>query len=266
MELKIFQVDAFAQGTFTGNPAAVVPLSSWLPDETLQAIAEENNLAETAFVIGQGDQWELRWFTPGAEVALCGHATLGAAHAIFEHLSKEADVLKFSTRQSGVLTVERTGDQLSMDFPALPPKQADELAEVSTALRSTPSSLWEAQYSETQRDLLAVFESEDDVANLAPDFGAIAKIPSRGVICTAPGSETDFVSRYFAPAVVVDEDPFTGSAHCIMTPYWVHRLGKKQLSACQISKRKGWATCKLKEDRVELVGRTVTFMTGNIYV
>ncbi len=266
MKLKIYQVDAFARGAFTGNPAAVVPLEYWLDDNQLLAIAEENNLSETAFVIGEGEDWKLRWFTPSAEVALCGHATLGAAHAIFEFLERDVSELRFATRQSGTLIVERRGDCLAMNFPVLHPELIEMQADVTAALGAKPSALFAANYSPKERDLLAVFEHETDVAALAPDFAGIASIPTRGIICTAPGKDMDFVSRYFAPAVGVPEDPFTGSAHCILTPYWAERLTKEQLSACQISLRRGWATCTFAGERVELLGKATTFMTGQIFL
>lgn len=266
MKLKIYQVDAFARGAFTGNPAAVVPLKNWLDDDKLLAIAEENNLSETAFVIGEGEDWKLRWFTPAAEVALCGHATLAAAHAIFEFLERDVSELRFATRQSGTLIVARRDDGLALDFPSLPPEQIEMQADVTAALGAKPSALLAANYSPTERDLLAVFEQEADVVALAPDFAGIASIPTRGIICTAPGKDVDFVSRYFAPAVGVPEDPFTGSAHCILTAYWAERFAMKQLSACQISRRQGWATCTLVGDRVQLLGEATTFMTGQIYL
>lgn len=264
MKLPIYQIDAFSRGVFTGNPAAVVPLDDWLSDKDLLAIAEENNLSETAFVLGSEEDWDLRWFTPGAEVALCGHATLAAAHAIFEYLAKDASILRFSTRQSGRLTVEQRDGSLAMNFPALMPAQIESPPELVTALGAKPTSVWAAKYAADERDLLAVFDTEDDVANLHPDFAAIQKISARGIICTAAGSTTDFVSRYFAPAFGVPEDPFTGSAHCILTPYWATQLGTNELSACQISQRKGWATCTYSGDRVELYGQAVTYMVGEI--
>lgn len=266
MKLKIFQVDAFCKTVFTGNPAAVVPLERWLPDEKLLAIAEENNLSETAFVIGKGSDWELRWFTPGTEVALCGHATLGAAHAIFEHISQDQRILSFSTRQSGVLTVEKRDRGLAVSFPSIAPSQIETLPEVALALGAQPVSLWSANYSENERDLLAVFETEDEIAKLQPNFAGIQSLDTRGIICTATGKKTDFVSRFFAPAVGVPEDPFTGSAHCILTPYWANRLGKAELSACQISQRKGWATCSLNKNRVELSGKALTYLVGEIEI
>lgn len=266
MKLKLYQVDAFARGVFTGNPAAVVLLDAWLADECLQAVAAENNLSETAFLVGGGADWELRWFTPNTEVALCGHATLGAAHILFERIVGDSRELRFATRKSGTLVVERRDNSLAMDFPALVPKKVEAQPEVNAALGVAPASLWEASYSPEERDLLAVFDDVHAVASLTPDFPLLAKVPCRGIICTAPGADVDFVSRFFAPAVGVPEDPFTGSAHCILTPYWAERLEKEQLSACQISQRKGWAHCRHRGDRIELLGDAVTYLAGEIYV
>jgi PhzF family phenazine biosynthesis protein len=264
MKLPIYTVDAFCQSVFTGNPAAVVPLDAWLTDDILLAIAQENNLSETAFIIGEGENWQIRWFTPGMEVALCGHATLGAAHAIFENISKSATQLNFTTRCSGTLIVRKEHDEYILDFPKFMPERVDIPAALAKALGGHPIEVWKANYADTEYDYLVVYPTELDVVALNPSFIELAALDARGAICTAKGSEMDFVSRYFAPAVNVPEDPFTGSAHCILTPYWAHHLGKSMLKAKQISARGGWAECRLIGDRVEFRGKAVTYLTGMI--
>lgn len=266
MKLPIYVVDAFCQSVFTGNPAAVVPLETWLADDKLLAIAQENNLSETAFIVGDDEDWTIRWFTPGIEVALCGHATLGAAHAIFENMSKDAKQLNFSTRFSGTLTVKKELDKYTLNFPKLMPEQVDIPNALVKALGGHPVEVWKANYSATEYDYLIVYEDELDVVALTPSFIELAELDARGAICTAKGSNSDFVSRYFAPAVNVPEDPFTGSAHCILTPYWAKHLGKSYLTAEQISARGGWAECRLTDGRVELSGKAVTYLTGNINI
>jgi len=264
MTLPIYQVDAFADAPFEGNPAAVCPLAEWLPDKVLQAIALENNLSETAFFLPRGDAFDLRWFTPKIEVELCGHATLATAHVLFAELGYEEGAIRFDTR-SGRLTVRRTqsGD-LEMDFPATPVpevKDAETLAQVAAALGAQPLS-WHAGV-----DGMAVFADAATIAEMAPDMGRIAALPVRGLIVTAPGapdSGFDFVSRFFAPGVGVAEDPVTGSAHCRLAPYWAARLGKSELRARQMSERGGTVLCRIQGDRVLLGGRAVTFMRGAI--
>ncbi len=257
MSLPIFQVDAFANAQFEGNPAAVVPLEDWLPDAMLQAIAAENNLSETAFFLADDAGYSLRWFTPTAEVDLCGHATLAAAHVLFEHLGFSDHEIHFSTR-SGGLMVSRAETGMSMDFPAIasdpmgiPERLVQGLGRAPLAVRSAP-------------DLLAVFESEDDVLALQPDFARLAQLDCRGVIATAPGRKHDFVSRCFYPRVGVNEDPVTGSAHCKMTPYWAAELGRNDLTARQLSRRGGTVKCLLQGDRVILTGQAITYLTGRI--
>ncbi|QOC21406.1 PhzF family phenazine biosynthesis protein [Wenzhouxiangella sp. AB-CW3] len=259
MPLQIFQIDAFAERVFEGNPAAVVPLDDWLDDDVLQAIAMENNLSETAFFVPAGDRVELRWFTPRAEVDLCGHATLATAHVLFKHLGHDGDELRFDTR-SGELRVRRCDDGLAMDFPALPAEPVDVLPALAEALRCRPQQLLAAP------DYLAVFESEEQVRMLEPDFAALKRLDRRGVIATAPGREWDFVSRCFYPKLDVNEDPVTGSAHCKSAPYWGQRLGRKELVARQLSARGGTVRCRLVDDRVILVGQAVDYMRGEIWV
>ena len=264
--LKIFQVDAFTQKVFGGNPAAVVPLEEWIDDAVLQSIAAENNLAETAFIVPAKDGWELRWFTPVAEVALCGHATLATAHVLITHLGCTAQTLNFHTRQSGTLTVERQpSGKLAMSFPAIAVSDSDGGDEVSRALGAQPSEVLSGNYSAVEFDYLAVFDTAAQVADLNPDFAKFKSLKARGIIATAPGTSCDFVSRYFAPNLGVDEDPATGSAHCLLTPYWSEKLGQQRMTARQISRRVGELDCTLETaDRVIISGYAVDYLTGVI--
>lgn len=257
--LRIFQVDAFTDHLFGGNPAAVCPLTTWPEDALLQAIAAENNLSETAFFVAGQEPVELRWFTPVAEVDLCGHATLAAAHVLFVHLGQRGSRVRFSTR-SGVLVVTRTATGYALDFPAAEFERAPPLAAIGAGLGATPAELW------TAFDYLAVFEREADVRALEPDFAALAALDLRGVIATAPGESADFVSRCFYPKYGIDEDPVTGSAHCVMAPYWQQRLGRRALSARQLSRRGGVLECRLDGERVILIGSAVDFMHGELAI
>jgi PhzF family phenazine biosynthesis protein len=257
MKLRQYQVDAFATRAFEGNPAAVCPLARWLDDDLLQAIAEENNLSETAFFMPSDNGFRLRWFTPASEVDLCGHATLATAHVLFEHLGHAGPVIAFETR-SGVLTVRRKGNLLEMDFPASPPTPYAGFELLSRALGRQPLEVLRAD------DYMAVFNDDATVRGIAPDFALLRTLDLRGVIVTAPGGSDDFVSRFFAPRLGVPEDPVTGSAHCTLAPYWAGRLGKQRLSARQVSKRGGSLTCELKGDRVLLSGAAVTVMQTEI--
>ncbi len=261
MSIPLYQVDAFAGAVFAGNPAAVCPLDAWLPDETLQAIALENNLSETAYFVPDGDGYALRWFTPVHEVDLCGHATLASAHVIMSLLEPERRSVAFSTKVSGTLTVDRDGDRYVMDFPPWPREPVDVDPAVAEALGRQPLELF------TGNDWMAVFEHEADVQSLEPDMTALARLDARGVIATAPGREVDFVSRFFAPRYGIPEDPVTGSAHCMLTPYWADRLGRTSLSARQISARGGDIHCTLTEDgRIRLAGQAILYMEGRIHV
>lgn len=257
MKIRQYQIDAFASRPFTGNPAAVCPLEAWLDDALLQAIAEENNLSETAFFVPAGDGFELRWFTPATEIDLCGHATLASAHVLFELLGYGEAQVVFSTR-SGQLTVCRDADRLAMDFPALPPRPCTTPPALLAGLGETPVETLAAD------DYIAVFDSAETVRALTPDFSCFRRLDRRGVIVTAPGDDVDFVSRFFAPKLGVPEDPVTGSAHCELTPYWAARLGRETLAARQVSRRGGELTCRLQGERVILSGRAVTFMCGEI--
>ena len=257
MKIRQYQVDAFATRAFEGNPAAVCPLESWLDDGLLQAIAEENNLSETAFFMPSDTGFQLRWFTPVSEVDLCGHATLAAAHVLFAHLGYPGEAITFETR-SGALTVKRKSDLLEMDFPARPPTPYTSLELLSKALGRQPLEVMRAD------DYLVVFDSEAAVSGIRPDFALLGTLDLRGVIITTPGSSDDFVSRFFAPRLGIPEDPVTGSAHCTLAPYWAVRLGKHLLSARQVSKRGGSILCEWKGDRVLLSGSAVTFMEAEM--
>jgi PhzF family phenazine biosynthesis protein len=258
MKLRLFQVDAFASRVFAGNPAAVVPLERWLDDATLQAIATENNLSETAFIVGGGGDYRIRWMTPAAEIDLCGHATLASAFVVFRFLEPGRSEVNFRSR-SGQLRVEAEGERLALDFPARPPRPLSGIeGAAKDALGRSPESVLEA------RDLMAVFESEADVRSLVPDMARLAAFGRTGVIATAPGSDCDFVSRFFAPSVGVPEDPVTGSAHCTLVPYWAKRLGRSSLFARQVSARGGELWCEDRGARVRIAGRAVLYLEGTI--
>lgn len=259
MRLPFYQVDSFTGTLFRGNPAGVVLVKEWLPDSTMQAIAGENNLSETAFVHPRGNAFEIRWFTPGIEVDLCGHATLASAYVIFEEGLSHGDAVQFSTK-TDILTVRREGAILSMDFPARPGEPEKVTRSVAEALGAEPSEMLRS------RDLMAVFASEDDVATLEPGFDLLAGLDTLGIIATAPGNRVDFVSRFFAPAIGVQEDPVTGSAHCTLIPYWSRRLSKKKLLARQLSRRGGEIRCEDRGDRVVIGGEAVLYLKGEIEV
>ena len=262
MELRIYQVDAFTDSVFGGNPAAVVPLSEWLPAGTMQAIAMENNLAETAFFVERFDgDYDLRWFTPAVEVPLCGHATLATAWVLFNRLGVDGDKVTFHTR-GGQLSVMRDGEMLMLDFPAQPPVPA-EVGDVAGALsgdgaRAEPEAVLASSYA------LAVLDSEQAVRDVKPDFRKIAALDNPNLIVTAPGEDCDFVSRFFGPGVGIDEDPVTGSAHCVLVPYWAERLGKNELFARQVSARGGKLWCALDGERVLIAGKAAPYLEGTI--
>lgn len=259
MELKIYQVDAFASAVFEGNPAAVCPLDEWLSDEIMQQIAMENNLSETAFLVKQAGDYRLRWFTPTTEVDLCGHATLASAHVLFDYLGYEQDVIRFDSN-SGELKVRKEEGRLVMDFPTSSLQEAQAPPFLEEAIGTSAQEL----YRDT--DYLYVIENEEQLRNLEPNIRALEKADARGIIVTAPGEEYDFVSRFFAPSAGVDEDPVTGSAHTMLTPYWSNRLGKKKLVGRQVSNRGGTVYCQERGDRVEISGEAYTFMEGEIKI
>jgi PhzF family phenazine biosynthesis protein len=262
MRLPIYQVDAFTERLFGGNPAAVVPLEEWLSAPTMQAIAAENNLSETAFFVRRGDAYELRWFTPTVEVDLCGHATLASAHVILRFLEPERRHVSFRTLKAGTLVVSREGDSLVMDFPASPAEPRAPSARLAAALGKPPVEL----LGHDQRHL-AVFATREDVATLRPDYAALLREGFGDVIVTAPGSDgVDFVSRFFGPAYGINEDPVTGSAHCTLAPYWADRLGKTRLEARQISRRGGALSCEYRGGRVLIAGRCALYLEGAITI
>lgn len=257
MKIPLFQVDAFTSEVSRGNPAAVCPLDAWLPDATLQNIAAENNLSETAFVVPRGDEFELRWFTPTTEVDLCGHATLAAAFVMFGEREYPSDCIRFHSR-SGILMVTRDGEILTLDFPARPAEACVFPKNLARGLGAEPKTVLKS------RDYLAVFDSADEVRNLRPDFAVLKTLDCLGIIATAPGDDCDFVSRFFAPSAGIDEDPVTGSAHCTLIPYWAQRLGKTKLFARQVSQRGGELFCELAGDSVHIGGKAVLYLRGEI--
>jgi PhzF family phenazine biosynthesis protein len=266
LELPIYQVDAFADTLFGGNPAAVVPLEAWLPDALMQQIAAENNLAETAFFVRELDGYALRWFTPTVEVPLCGHATLAAAHVVFRFMRPEARVVRFKSVKSGVLTVTREDPLLALDFPSLPLSPTPAPDGLLAAL-GLPDGAVGPEAVAGLRNLMCVFGDGSAIAALAPDFRALARLPVDGVVVTAPGSGAiDFVSRYFAPAMGIDEDPATGSTHCHLIPYWAERLGRGTLMARQISRRGATLVCADLGDRVSIAGRAQLYLQGTIFL
>jgi len=258
--IKIFQVDAFTDTLFSGNPAAVCPLDKWLPDATMQSIAAENNLAETAFFVPNEEGFDLRWFTPTVEVDLCGHATLATAHILFEELNHSEENIYFNTK-SGVLIVTKIQQGLRMDFPADIPKVINGNKFITEGLQVTPLEVLRGK-----DDYLAILSSQSEIENIQPNLQLIAQLKSRGLVVSAPGKEVDFVSRCFFPQSGVDEDPVTGSAHTMLTPYWSAKLKKDTLSARQLSRRGGKLVCATHEDRVLLYGTAKIYLRGTIEV
>ena len=258
MRIPFYHVDAFASRPFEGNPAAVCPLDSWLPDAKLQAIAGEHNLSETAFYVREGDGYRLRWFTPEVEVELCGHATVATAHVIL-NVRKESSASRVIFKSlSGDLAVDRDDNLFTLDFPSRPPKECTAPSNLASALGAAPRTVLAG------RDYFCVFDHEDQVLALKPDMAAVAAFDRFAVIVTAPGTDCDFVSRFFAPAKGVPEDPVTGSAHCSLIPYWAQRLAKNTLFARQRSRRGGELWCADRGDRVSIAGRAVTYSEGVI--
>jgi len=261
MTVPIYQADAFTDKLFGGNPAAICPLDEWLPDETMQKIAVENNLAETAFFVKNDTGYKLRWFTPEYEIDLCGHATLASAHILFTELGHAGDTINFETIKAGTLTVKKDGDKYTMDFPSRPAIHIEPPIGLIEALgEKRPLEVLRS------RDYFLVYESEKDITDISPDFYALSKMDTVGVIITSKGKNVDFVSRFFAPGAGIPEDPVTGSAHCNLIPYWAAKLGKNKLHAYQLSARKGELWCELKGDRVLMSGKAVTYLKGEIFV
>jgi PhzF family phenazine biosynthesis protein len=260
MKIPMFQIDAFTESLFHGNPAAVCPLVEWLPAQLMQQIAMENNLAETAFYVKGGKRFHIRWFTPAIEVDLCGHATLATAYVIFNFDNHPDDLIEFDSR-SGLLTVTRNADLLTLNFPADAPRKATLPDGLIAALGLPP-----VECHRGKSDYMLVYTTAEEIERLAPDMGLVARVAARGIIVTAPGRDVDFVSRFFAPQSGVPEDPVTGSAHTTLAPYWAARLGKNELTAQQLSKRRGWLTCRLAGDRVEISGHACAYLVGEIEV
>lgn len=262
MRISIFQIDAFTDVLFGGNPAAVCPLEYWLDDHILQQIAAENNLAETAFFVKESaDQFHLRWFTPEIEMDLCGHATLASAYVLFEELGYSNSRIEFKTR-SGALRVEKENDLFVLDLPSRPPKRATLPKSIKDGLNILPNEVWKS------RDYVLVYEREEDIIKIQPNMGILnqVNIDPGGIIVTARSShvDVDFVSRFFTPQASIFEDPVTGSAHCTLTPFWLSRLQKKTLRAVQLSERRGELFCELQDNRVMIKGRAVKYLQGTI--
>ncbi len=260
MIVPIYQVDAFTDRLFDGNPAAICPLESWLSDRQMQFLAAENNLSETAFFVPEEDEFRLRWFTPEVEVDLCGHATLASAAVLFRELGYDRPEVRFRTMKAGTLTVAKQGEWFALDFPSRPPQPVEPPAALAQALGQPPVRVLAA------RDYVAVYDDAATVRALAPDMAALAGLDRFAVIATAPGDDCDFVSRFFAPAKGVPEDPVTGSAHCTLIPYWADRLGRTELSARQLSRRGGELRCTDRGERVTIAGQAVLYMKGELYL
>ena len=262
MKLPIYKADAFTNKLFGGNPAAVCPLEEWLPDELMQQLAVENNLSETVFFVKEDDHYRIRWFTPGTEVKLCGHATLASAHIFYTELGYTNDTILFNSL-SGMLKVTRKEEgKYMLDFPSNPPQPVDEVPNgMFDGLGISPCPVFKTSF-----DYMVVLPSQKDVEALSPDFKTLATVKARGVIATAKGDEADFVSRCFYPQSGIDEDPVTGSAHTIMVPYWAKELNKTSMKAIQLSKRKGYLDVELAGDRVLMSGNVVTYMKGEYFI
>lgn len=259
MNQIIYQVDAFTNKIFSGNPAAVCPLDTWLGDDLMQKIAMENNLSETAFYVKEGDQYQVRWFTPTMEVDLCGHATLASAFVLFNLENHNTNIIHFYSPRSGALPVTKNGDSLTLNFPTDTFEKVELSNELTDCFDIKPESAFKGQV-----DFLLVFKNEDEIKKINPSIDLISKLNARGVIITAPGEEVDFVSRFFAPQTGVKEDPVTGSAHTTLIPYWSKQLGKTELTAIQLSDRKGYLQCKYLNDRVEISGEARLYLKGEL--
>ncbi len=256
--MQLYQIDAFAEKIFTGNPAAVCPLENWLPDELMQKIAMENNLAETAFYVPTADGFFIRWFTPTVEVDLCGHATLAAAYVLFTYEGFTGNTVAFDSK-SGILTVSRQDNLLTLDFPVDTLTQVEVFPELTTGFQVKPTEAWKGK-----TDYMLVYETEAQIRALKPDFKLVSQVAARGIIVTASGEAVDFVSRFFGPQSGIDEDPVTGSAHTTLTPYWAKRLNKTYLKAQQLSARTGNLSCELVGNRVKISGYARTYLIGTI--
>lgn len=259
MKIQMFQVDAFSENLFSGNPAAVCILNEWLDESLMQKIAEENNLSETAFIVKRNSNYEIKWFTPKLEVDLCGHATLASAHVIFEYYKPKENEITFFNIHSGILRVKKDGDYLILNFPIGEYKTTSIPQELVKGLGKKPVESYKSK-----TDYMFVYISQEDIEELSPDFQQLAKSDALGIIVTAEGKNVDFVSRFFAPNCGINEDPVTGSAHTVLAPYWTKRLKKQDLIALQLSKRKGILKCRVDNDRVKIAGKAKTYFIGEI--
>ncbi len=257
--LTIYQVDAFTSKLFGGNPAAVCPLDSWLPDEVMQKLAAENNLSETAFFVKEDEGYHLRWFTPEFEIDLCGHATLATAFILFNHLNYSTEIIKFRTK-SGVLEVWKKEDLLELNFPSRMPQSCEAPEALLKGVNFPPSKVLKS------RDYFLVYDDEAVIKQIVPDFAYLNTLDAVGVIVTAASKEVDFVSRFFVSNSVISEDPVTGSAHCNLIPYWAKELNKSTLTAKQLSAREGELFCENKGERVTIAGKAVLYLKGEFYL
>lgn len=262
MKIKIYQIDAFTEFVFRGNPAAVCILDNWIDDKLMQNIAAENNLSETAFAVKKNNTYEIRWFTPTVEIDLCGHATLATAYVLFNFYNVNEKTIRFHSHRSGSLTVDsESNESFVLNFPQNIARKTEENLDLNKALGKTPIETYKSTF-----DYMLVYKSQKEIEDLRPDLSALSQIKTRGVMVTAPGDHVDFVSRFFAPGSGIDEDPVTGSAHCTLTPFWNNKLKKDVLSAKQVSKRGGDLTCELEGDRVKISGKCSLYMTGEIHI
>ncbi|HVM88898.1 MAG TPA: PhzF family phenazine biosynthesis protein [Puia sp.] len=261
MKLNVYVVNAFAQSAFGGNPAAVVYLREWLSENLMQQIAMQHNLAETAFIVSLKEDYQIRWFTPTVEVALCGHATLASAHVFFNHLSYTKEEITFHSKSGPLHVSKKNNGKLTLNFPADYYSTTEILSEIELGLKVKPLEVYKGT-----TDYMVVLDNQKAIEQLAPDFKIISLLKSRGIIATAKGDDADFVSRCFFPQSGIDEDPVTGSAHTLMTPYWAKKLNKNKLSAIQLSKRRGHLECEMKKDRVLISGNAITYLEGNMTI
>jgi PhzF family phenazine biosynthesis protein len=261
MNQKIYQIDAFSDAVFKGNPAAICPLTEWLSDELMQKIAMENNLAETAFYVREGNQYTIRWFTPTVEVDLCGHATLAAAYVLFNLYKQVENTVHFYSHRSGPLAVTKTNELLTLNFPTDILEEVPLSADLTNCFDCNPIRAFKGK-----TDYMLVFEKEEQIQRLRPDFYKITQINARGIIVTAKGNSVDFVSRFFGPQSGINEDPVTGSAHTSLTPYWAKQTGKSNFTAKQLSARGGYLECSLKGERVEISGKASLYLAGEIFL
>ena len=259
MKIPLYQVDAFATSIFQGNPAAVCALPYWIKEDTMQNIAMENNLSETAFFVKNNDAYDIRWFTPTTEVDLCGHATVATAYCVFRYFQKNATEIVFHTSKKGDLKVEKQNDCIILDFPLETIKKVDPPKQLISSLGTSPQETYKSN-----DDYLLIYKNSNDIVSITPDFKTLAQVESKGIIISAPGIDVDFVSRFFAPRLGVNEDPVTGSAHTKLTPYWADRLNKTDLTATQLSRRGGFLRCTLGSDRVYISGKAQIYLEGTI--